>query len=256
MTEDPSAYRERRPPVEVAGHVATTWRREVPATAAATVRVVPDGCADIMWLRQDSTVTTLVAGPDSHVQLIPLRPGSQMAGLRFAPGAASAVLGLPLDELRNQRIPLSDVWGAVADELAEQAAMTTEPELVLAAAARRRITDPPDRVVSAIARALEHASGPRAVARLADELGLSERQLHRRCLVAFGYGPKTLQQVLRFQRALRLARAGGRLAEVAVAAGYADQAHLARTTRQLAGVSLTQLLGQPWLRSASTPPAV
>ncbi len=80
------------------------------------------------------------------------------------------------------------------------------------------------------------------VARVADELGLSERQLLRRCLTAFGYGPKTLQQVLRFQRALRLARAGGRLVDVAVLSGYADQAHLARESRRLAGVPITQLL--------------
>jgi AraC-like DNA-binding protein len=48
--------------------------------------------------------------------------------------------------------------------------------------------------------------------------------------------------VLRFQRALRLARAGGRLVDVAVVSGYADQAHLARESRRLAGVPITQLL--------------
>jgi AraC-like DNA-binding protein len=48
--------------------------------------------------------------------------------------------------------------------------------------------------------------------------------------------------VLRFQRALRLARAGGRLADVAAVVGYADQAHMARDTRRLAGVPLTDLL--------------
>ena len=59
---------------------------------------------------------------------------------------------------------------------------------------------------------------------------------------AFGYGPKTLHQVLRFQRALRLARAGGRLSDVAAVVGYADQAHMARDTRRLAGVPITELL--------------
>jgi AraC-like DNA-binding protein len=240
--DDPSAYRERRPPAALAGHVASLWVRDVPSSAAATVRVVPDGSADIMWLHQDSTVTTLVAGPDSHVQSTELTRGSRMVGLRFAPGAASAVLGLPLDAVRDQRIPLSELWGPAAIELAERTALSGEPELILAAAVRQRITDPPEASTSLIATTLERASGPGAVAQLADELGLSPRQLHRRCLTAFGYGPKTLQQVLRFQRALRLARAGRRLADVAVVSGYADQSHLARESRRLAGVPLTQLL--------------
>jgi AraC-like DNA-binding protein len=240
--DDPSAYRERRPPAELADHVANLWVREVPPDAPATVRVVPDGSADLMWLQEGSTVTTLVAGPDSRAQFSELTPGSRMAGIRFAPGVASMVLGLPLNELRDQRVPLSELWGSAASELAERAAVANEPEAMLAAAARGRITDPPDPAASFIARTLERASGPGVVSQVADELGLSERQLLRRCLTAFGYGPKTLQQVLRFQRALRLARAGGRLVDVAVLSGYADQAHLARETRRLAGVPITQLL--------------
>jgi AraC-like DNA-binding protein len=240
--EDPSAYRERRPPAELADHVANLWVREVPPAAPATVRVVPDGSADLMWLQAGSTVTTLVAGPDSRAQLTELTAGSRMAGLRFAPGVASMVLGVPLDELRDQRVPLSELWGSAAAELAERAAVADEPASVLAAAARERITDRPDSAAGFVARTLERASGPGVVSHVADELGLSERQLLRRCLTAFGYGPKTLQQVLRFQRALRLARAGGRLVDVAVLSGYADQAHLARETRRLAGVPITQLL--------------
>jgi AraC-like DNA-binding protein len=71
--------------------------------------------------------------------------------------------------------------------------------------------------------------------------GLSERQLHRRCLPLFGYGPKTLARVLRFDRALALARAGRPFADVASSAGYADQAHLSREVRALAGVPLRAL---------------
>jgi AraC-like DNA-binding protein len=80
------------------------------------------------------------------------------------------------------------------------------------------------------------------MAAVAGELGWTERQLHRRSLAAFGYGPKTLQRVLRFDRALRLARGGTDLASVAYATGYADQAHLARDVKAFAGVPMTTLL--------------
>ncbi|MDF3148621.1 helix-turn-helix domain-containing protein, partial [Streptomyces sp. T21Q-yed] len=78
----------------------------------------------------------------------------------------------------------------------------------------------------------------------ADELGLGSRQLHRRCLTAFGYGPKTLARILRLQRALALARGGVTFADTAVRAGFADQAHLARDVKELAGRPLGELLGR------------
>ena len=76
----------------------------------------------------------------------------------------------------------------------------------------------------------------RPVGAVAAEVGLGDRALHRRCRHLFGYGPKTLARILRMRRALALARAGTPLAEVAAHAGYADQAHLTRDVRDLAGV--------------------
>jgi len=80
-----------------------------------------------------------------------------------------------------------------------------------------------------------------SVAAIADALGCTPRSVHRRCQAAFGYGPAVLRRVLRFRRAAALLRAGVSPAEVAAAAGYADQPHLSRETRALAGASPGQL---------------
>ncbi|MEU4665925.1 helix-turn-helix domain-containing protein, partial [Micromonospora chalcea] len=74
------------------------------------------------------------------------------------------------------------------------------------------------------------------------EANLGARALHRRSLTLFGYGPKTLARILRMRRALDLARAGAPLAEVAARSGYADQAHLTREVRELAGLPPSRLL--------------
>jgi AraC-like DNA-binding protein len=220
------------------------------------LRVVPDGSADIIWRDDGRSVSILVAGPDTEAQLAPLADGSRMIGIRFAPGAASEVLGVPLDELRDLRVPLHELWGMVADELAERVATSDRPAVALAAAVQQRINAPPDPTAAAIANRLEFAAGAGVVSELAADVGLSERQLQRRCRDAFGYGPKTLHRVLRFQRALRLARAGGRLADVAAVVGYADQAHLARETRSLAGVAITELLADNGAQEPSTADAL
>ncbi|MER7163197.1 helix-turn-helix domain-containing protein, partial [Streptomyces lydicus] len=98
---------------------------------------------------------------------------------------------------------------------------------------------PPDGRTAAVAAALARG---RPVAEVALSVALSERQLHRLSLDAFGYGPKTLARVLRLVRALDLARAEVPWAEVAARAGYADQAHLAREVKSLAGAPMGALL--------------
>ncbi|MER9841163.1 AraC family transcriptional regulator [Mesorhizobium australicum] len=59
---------------------------------------------------------------------------------------------------------------------------------------------------------------------------------------ATGIGPKTLSRIVRFNRALGLSRqqASG-WADIAADCGYADQAHLAREFRDLAGETPTTL---------------
>ena len=73
--------------------------------------------------------------------------------------------------------------------------------------------------------------GEARVSSVARDLGMSERQLHRRCVAAVGYGPVLLRRVLRFRRFVSRIDADGALDDLAVLAaeaGYADQAHLTR----------------------------
>ncbi len=75
--------------------------------------------------------------------------------------------------------------------------------------------------------------------------GLPERQIHRRCTAAFGYGPGVLARILRLQRALQLAHSHEGplcLAELAAAAGYFDQQHLAHEVRAIMGTTPARLL--------------
>ncbi|HEY5990531.1 MAG TPA: hypothetical protein VIV12_29690 [Streptosporangiaceae bacterium] len=55
-------------------------------------------------------------GPDTGPVVGDLRPGEFIVGLRFRPGAAGTVLGLPAVELRDARISLEEIWGARANE--------------------------------------------------------------------------------------------------------------------------------------------
>lgn len=184
-----------------------------------------------------------VAGPDTHAYQPNLQGGTvggggECVGVRFAPGIAPALLGVPAHELRDLRVDLADLWpGPESREIVERVATAADPAAALESVALRRmaLAGPPDPLLRAVVDGLDAG---RTVASVADTVGLGTRRLHRRSLDAFGYGPKTLARVLRLQRALALVRAGAPYAEAAVAAGCADQAHLARETRDLAGLTL------------------
>ncbi|MGW1714619.1 helix-turn-helix domain-containing protein [Streptomyces sp. NPDC002156] len=201
--------------------------------------VLPDGCMDLLWREG----RLLVAGPDTR-PYVPEGTPVRWAGVRFRPGTAPALLGVPAHELRDRRVELADLWGAAeVRRLRARVDAAPDPATALEQLALERAADtpPPDPLLGGLVAALQ--SG-RPVGRTADELGLSARQLHRRSLSAFGYGPKTLARILRLQRALAMAREGVPFAETATRAGYADQAHLARDVRELAGASLRQLLNE------------
>jgi AraC-like DNA-binding protein len=146
------------------------------------------------------------------------------------------VFGLPACVLRDQRVRLEDLWPGTT--VTQQVAEAPDPAIALIAAVAPRAVEP-DRALGVVLARLRTGS---SVAATADALGWTDRTLHRRCRDAFGYGPSVLRRILRFQVAVRLAGQGVPLATTAARAGYADQAHLAREVRALAGVSLRQLI--------------
>jgi AraC-like DNA-binding protein len=192
---------------------------------------------DLLW----NEGRLLVAGPDTHAYVTGSRPGS-WAGVRFHPGTAPVLLGVPAHELRDRRVALTDLRPvSEVRRLTAQVNAAPDPASGLEEVALRWASDagPPDPLLRRLVTALDAG---RPVAATADELGVTARRLHRRSLAAFGYGPKTLARVLRLQRALALARAGIPFAETAARSGFADQAHLARDVRELTGMPLGELL--------------
>jgi AraC-like DNA-binding protein len=226
------AYQER--PSRVRG--AVLWQKNLGPSATAS-RILPDGCLDLMW----DGHRLIVAGPDSTARSIHCPGGTAWVGLRFAGGMGPALLGLAAVDVLDRCLDLDEVWSSRdARVLSEQVA--SDPAAVMEAwAARRAGTVDLDPLGPKV---LSMAAAQLPVAAMADRLGLSVRQVHRRCLPIFGYGPRRLSRVLRLLRALDEARAGTPLAQVAFDAGYADQGHLNREVRELAGTTPTVLLSE------------
>ncbi|GAA2187995.1 helix-turn-helix transcriptional regulator [Leucobacter alluvii] len=231
--------------------LGVVWRVEPPTphehSEPASTIVPADGCADFV-LRGDAL---LIAGPSTTWLRSPVELAGPTVGMRFAPGTAATAFQRPLRALRDELV--------LAEDAVERAAAHRTAGVLRAlaagtvSAARHLMHDrtyietlmtsidtegdaggsPPlwtRTVIRAADR--EEAFGP-----LARRLGRSERQLHRSMISEFGYGYAALRRVRRGQRARARLQAGDTLAEVAVEAGYSDQAHFTREFSRLTGES-------------------
>jgi AraC-like DNA-binding protein len=241
-------YRERRPAPALADLVSSVWVQEVsPGAAAYLHRNVPNGCVELRCLLGTALQ---VVGPLTRPMTEALPAGSTVVGLRFRPGAAAGLLGIPAFEVADRVLDAGDLWGRAAVAIGDRLAGSPGPGEAAAAlqetvAARLADADGPDRLVAeAVRRLMPGEVGGIGAARAA--LWISERHFRRRFLTAVGVPPKALQRMLRFQGVLAraqfaLSRGGSLLGEglarLAADGGYADQAHLARECVRLTGVT-------------------
>ena len=252
MTEARDAARPWFRAVAVAGDLSDRLSLAWVVDTDVAHDLVPDACVDVVWLPDGSVQ---VCGPEIEGWTFHPFDGPEPVGIRFRPGHAAAVLGTAMDEIRDQRVRLEDLLGADGRRLVEELGELPDeasPEqriTLLENHIRHWITDGQDvdPLTTRVATTLSDDPSQR-VDGLRRELGVSERQLLRRCTVAFGYGPATLRRILRLQRFLAVAgetHTGGSdsgIAELAAKAGYADQQHLARDARAIARTTPSDLV--------------
>jgi AraC-like DNA-binding protein len=238
------AYTEFAPSPPLHALLTCRWSRTVPGDSSAdSALILPDGCVDVLWRNGE----LVVAGPDQEAWRSPVRPGQEIVGIRLRPGVAGAVFDRPASELLNSRVPLEELFDSRAGELAERLSEADDQdarflllEALIASAVERSAPDP---LVLAATRRLGFPGS--RVDELARALGISERQLRRRFHQAVGYGPKTLDRVLRFRRLVSQAQAVSDgevdLARLAAELGYADQAHMNRDSVRLTGMPPARL---------------
>jgi AraC-like DNA-binding protein len=241
-----AVYQEYQPDRRLAPLVECGWARSVPA--AGFLRVIPDGGVDLFV---SSRGQAMIAGPATAFYDLRADEDGVLAGLRFRPGAAAAVLGRPVCEFTDRLVPLDAAFGVGAGWVTEKVFAATTPGQRVAALERMLTEHLADSepfvdtaVLGAIGMLQRRPHWP--VASVAAAVDLSERQLRRRFETAVGFGPKRLGRILRLQRLLELIHArGGRVrwSELAIEASYADQPHMINECRALAGISPVALPG-------------
>jgi AraC-like DNA-binding protein len=190
-------------------------------------------------------------GPGRKVHRKLIRGGQSTVFARLPLGTYQAVLGRPASEFVGRIVALRDLWDTAATQRLEErlAAASDAGSAVstLQAAIAERLEqgscfDANTRLVQSAARRLES----RNVASVAEALGVSERHLRRVFSEVVGLSPKAFFKLLRFERALKAAKDNrdSSWSDIAVGAGYYDQAHLITDFRSIAGATPREFLAE------------
>jgi AraC-like DNA-binding protein len=252
----------RRPAAPLDAFVDELWASERPALAHARERGLPTGCADlVITLDREHIVRYadesdregkrlrfgVLQGPHDHAVLRDTAHPSSVVGVHFRPGAACALLQLPLHELANRTIALDEAFGREAIELRERLQALPSASVRLRAlerwlrrrlfAANRRWW--PDPALHGALRAFDAQPALARVDAIRNTTGLSERRFNARFLAEVGLTPKRYARVRRFQAVLAAWADGAHRpwAQLALDAGYSDQPHLVHEFRRLSGVA-------------------
>ena len=180
-------------------------------------------------------------GANSRPMRVRVRGPFRVVGLALRPCGWRALFGRPASEFADRMLPLDELWGDDAERLIAAVAPLGDDAAIVAAVeavVRRRIGEHPiDRGLERLEHIARHDSTTR-VETVASELGITTRQLERRCLDGFGHTPKMVLRRSRFLDMATVLRGFGSVSDAALAAlRYFDQSHRIREFRRFIGLT-------------------
>jgi len=246
-----------------------SYRESIPAGEQVLERVLPDGAVRLVFnlgalpsVNGVADVRGAVVGAAATPVLVQLSGRVHGLSVTLRPGAARALCGVPATELAESAAPLDVLWGRAGAELLERLEAAPDERVrgaVLHDVLLGRLRAADTRVSRAArqAAALIAARAGRGRQReVAAALGIGERRLEQLFREHVGLTPRRYARLARLWGCLRALRSepAPRWAELAVRAGYYDQAHLSNEFRSLCGISPRELLRRRTSESSKTPP--
>jgi AraC-like DNA-binding protein len=247
-----------KPSGRLSAYVEELWYCDGHGVIPQTKRALPNGRFQLLISLSDTPIggrgrtnwevgrgaSSLVVGMQTHFTIINTSTLESAMWVMFWPGAARAFFDAPADAFYNERVPLDLIWGPLADELRNRVREANTPaekfqamETALLARVNRRLE---------LHRAVRYALGEfrraphiRSVLDVTRETGLSRRRFAQLFREQVGLTPKLYCRLHRFQGVLRQISSGAPVdwADLALAGGYCDQAHLANEFRSFSGIS-------------------
>src|ERR1700752_931073 len=211
-------YCEVNPQSPLSSFIECFWTLETEVPSTQPERILPDGCVELILnfgaqfsqheqdhlkLQPRSFLVGQMTGP---ILISPTGP-VQLLGIRFHPGGTLPFLRLPLHEITDQVVDLGGLSSKLDRELL--GVTSHSPLLAEKVAAvewvltNQLLTSKDNSWLMLLCRRIIDSGGLVSVDQLANDAGISSRQLERRFLREVGLGPKLLGRIIRFQQVFR-----------------------------------------------------
>jgi AraC-like DNA-binding protein len=238
----PHSFRTHAPRGPLSRYVSHYWlslNSDAPVYTA-----LPDGCVDLVLEVAGQDYGAWIYGSTTRPTDIACSPGAHYLGIRFHPGQSRHFVDAAACEITDARAELQGLMQFPAEMIATRIGAGTlfsQLDDIMSATLSR---SPPE--LTLVDRLIQHVEGHHgmvSIEAVARRFGKSRRQIERTFLGAVGVPLKFFCTLSRLRHAAQLiARPAGRsLTAIAADAGYADQAHMTRDFRRLAGSTPAQL---------------
>lgn len=250
-------YQTYEPSTLLAPLVKCFWSLEAPATPVPEKQViVPDGCMELI-IHYGDLYQQFRAGGSSLIQprsfvfgqisdTLEIAPTGHtgMIAARFHPDGFTPLAAIPLADMENRAVDLTELFGEDGKLLEEEvlvAASTLERIQCMEAflLARLNKLEVIDRIVKSSVEILLDQAGQVRVEEIAERLKVQRRQLERKFSTAVGLSPKQLSKIVRLQATLKQLHQNPTLSltELAYQNGYFDQSHFIKDFKNFTGMS-------------------
>jgi AraC-like DNA-binding protein len=192
-----------------------------------------------------------IAGLQRNPRVFRADPHTKTLLVVFEPEGAFRLFGCAMDELFNTHAGLDDLlfpsWAHEIKERVQEAVSLKELTRTVHYFLRQVLHGngrPGHYAVSAGVAAILKSNGSIRIEQIARHVGLSRRQLERAFRLEVGTTPKRFADLVRFSWTVTHFAGRPDMADLAYAAGYADQAHFIRNFSTFAGTTPTRLLNK------------
>lgn len=212
----------------------------------AFVRVLIEG--DWAWWDDGRWVNLtgpLLFGANSRAMKVRVRGPFSVASFAVRPSAWTSLFEAPATDFADRIVPLAEGWGKAAADALGRHTLEAGNDDELIAAMESAVLEQLERIgrnqVDPVLASFESIARNDSTIRVEDAaqlLGLSPRQLERRCLAGFGLSPKSVLQRCRFLDMAAAIRGQSASDEAELAAlRFFDQSHLNREFRRYTGMT-------------------
>jgi AraC-like DNA-binding protein len=255
-----STFRKTPPPAALRPFIECLWWSRRAAPSSVREHMLPGGTAQLVIALHEHPIAWstpvqpdawhswtrgVLHGPQSAWYHAGAKPAGVVMGVSFRAGAAASLIGVPLPELLDRHVTLEELWGSRGRFLQERLSETVDAKSAFDVLEREMLSrlHRPLLIHPAVAHALREsatAAMPGGIERVRRETGYSHRRFIELFRSGTGLAPKQFYRIQRFSSVVRQLAAGEtKLADLAASAGFADQSHLTREFRELAGIAPT-----------------